>query len=260
MPISPLEEFAANGEKNTNGLMLASGFPRAIKPARQWFNWLFNSITKKTNELLTAYNAHVTQNQLEHNNLALLIAAEAQARSNADNSEATARDAAIDVVANRVEDLSVFKHIKLLYRDMSTSTTPRPPGAADNYTVHKVSAYLMPDSYVRQTVKFTTSSRDTLLPVYLPIGCHEIVSITGICRSSGGTNGDDDIALRIHNVVNDTPPNGFNYNATYIELRVDKVSDDQTNPYNGEVIVYLEVTTLTYLKPTSLNNYPITSP
>ncbi|MFJ0303325.1 hypothetical protein Q4386_17540 [Acinetobacter baumannii] len=47
-----LEEFSLNGPKNTDGLTLLSGFPSNQKPARQWFNWLFNSITKKINEII----------------------------------------------------------------------------------------------------------------------------------------------------------------------------------------------------------------
>ncbi|MGN9749231.1 hypothetical protein [Acinetobacter baumannii] len=47
-----LEEFSLNGPKNTDGLTLLSGFPLNQKPARQWFNWLFNSITKKINEII----------------------------------------------------------------------------------------------------------------------------------------------------------------------------------------------------------------
>lgn len=47
-----LEEFSLNGPKNTDGLILLSGFPSNKKPARQWFNWLFNSLTKKINEII----------------------------------------------------------------------------------------------------------------------------------------------------------------------------------------------------------------
>ncbi|HAV4658497.1 TPA: hypothetical protein JIT99_10285 [Acinetobacter baumannii] len=47
-----LEEFSLNGPKNTDGLTLLSGFPSNQKPARQWFNWLFNSLTKKINEII----------------------------------------------------------------------------------------------------------------------------------------------------------------------------------------------------------------
>ncbi|MGP4771854.1 hypothetical protein ACS125_15115 [Acinetobacter sp. PFS20] len=47
-----LEEFSRNGPKNTDGLTLLSGFPSNQKPARQWFNWLFNSLTKKINEII----------------------------------------------------------------------------------------------------------------------------------------------------------------------------------------------------------------
>ncbi|MEG8268938.1 hypothetical protein MKR64_11900 [Acinetobacter baumannii] len=49
-----LEEFSLNGPKNTDGLTLLSGFPSNQKPARQWFNWLFNSITKRLMKSLMA--------------------------------------------------------------------------------------------------------------------------------------------------------------------------------------------------------------
>lgn len=54
MAISKLVEFARDGDKSTSGLTLTAGFPRAAKPARQWFNYLFNQITTKVNELATA--------------------------------------------------------------------------------------------------------------------------------------------------------------------------------------------------------------
>ncbi len=44
--------------------------------------WVLDNFVK-----LTTYNAHVTQNQLEHNNLAALITAESQARAQADNQQ-----------------------------------------------------------------------------------------------------------------------------------------------------------------------------
>ncbi|MFK7406921.1 hypothetical protein [Acinetobacter baumannii] len=47
-----LEEFSLNGPKDTDGLTLLSGFPSNKKPARQWFNYLFNSLTKKINEII----------------------------------------------------------------------------------------------------------------------------------------------------------------------------------------------------------------
>lgn len=57
--INPLTVFASAGERNTDGLTQANGFPSAQKPARQWFNWLFHSVTTKINELVTAVNTIV---------------------------------------------------------------------------------------------------------------------------------------------------------------------------------------------------------
>ena len=192
---------------------------------------------------------------LEDDTYALSVATEAALES-----ERQVRASAVAVVAERVEDLSVFKHVRSIYRDMALASTPRPPSAADNYTVSSVSAQFFPDSYVRQTVKFRTSSRDTWLPVYLPIGCDVILSVSGMLQSGGSGTGDDDIALRIKSFFGLGQESFMNYRSTYVEIRVDRVSDDQTTPYTGDVTVYLEFATLTYLKPTSLNNYPVISP
>lgn len=55
--ITPLTVFSSAGERNTDGLTLANGFPASQKPKRQWFNWLLNSLTAKVNELVAAVNA-----------------------------------------------------------------------------------------------------------------------------------------------------------------------------------------------------------
>ncbi|WP_262445810.1 hypothetical protein [Acinetobacter junii] len=52
MAVEKLPEFAKDGQKNVDGLTETDGFPVNLKPARQWFNWLFNSITNKINELI----------------------------------------------------------------------------------------------------------------------------------------------------------------------------------------------------------------
>jgi hypothetical protein len=56
MTINKLDDFAENGDKNLTGIDVQQGFVQADKPARQWFNYIFNSITKKVNELVTAIN------------------------------------------------------------------------------------------------------------------------------------------------------------------------------------------------------------
>lgn len=52
MAIEKLLEFAKDGQKNTDDLNLTDGFSVSKKPARQWFNWLFNSLTLKINEII----------------------------------------------------------------------------------------------------------------------------------------------------------------------------------------------------------------
>lgn len=54
MAIEKLSEFAKDGQKNTDDLNLTDGFHVSKKPARQWFNWLFNSLTSKVNEIIDA--------------------------------------------------------------------------------------------------------------------------------------------------------------------------------------------------------------
>lgn len=55
MTIEKLKEFAKNTDSsgsNTEGLDIESGFPSRLQPARQWFNWLFNKVTSKINEII----------------------------------------------------------------------------------------------------------------------------------------------------------------------------------------------------------------
>lgn len=54
MAIEKLTEFAKTGQKNTDDLNLEIGFVVNRKPARQWFNWLFNTLTLKINEIINA--------------------------------------------------------------------------------------------------------------------------------------------------------------------------------------------------------------
>lgn len=53
-------EFAKDGERSIVGLDENLGFPRDEKPARQWFNSLFNKATVKTNEIIDAIDGIIT--------------------------------------------------------------------------------------------------------------------------------------------------------------------------------------------------------
>lgn len=55
MSIDKIIEFAGiapESDKNTTDLDLSRGFPSRLHPARQWFNYLFNTVTKKINEII----------------------------------------------------------------------------------------------------------------------------------------------------------------------------------------------------------------
>lgn len=52
MSIQKLIVFSENGDKNTDNLNQTNGFPASLKPARQWFNFLFNALTSKINEVI----------------------------------------------------------------------------------------------------------------------------------------------------------------------------------------------------------------
>lgn len=60
MTIEKLIVFAETGDKNTDELDLNRGFPSRLMPARQWFNWIFNSLTIKTNEIIEFVNKSKT--------------------------------------------------------------------------------------------------------------------------------------------------------------------------------------------------------
>lgn len=50
--IDKLIEFAKDGQKSIQGLALELGFPRDEKPARAWFNYLFNKSFGTINQLI----------------------------------------------------------------------------------------------------------------------------------------------------------------------------------------------------------------
>lgn len=71
MTIEKLTEFAKLADdksSNTEGLVLEKGFPSSLQPARQWFNWLLNSLTKKINEMIDELDdtSNAFQQQLDN--------------------------------------------------------------------------------------------------------------------------------------------------------------------------------------------------
>lgn len=71
MAIDKLTEFSSSNpttNNNTVGLTLADGFPKSIQPARQWFNWLFNSLTAKINEIIDE-SASINTDKVSHSDV-----------------------------------------------------------------------------------------------------------------------------------------------------------------------------------------------
>lgn len=62
MAIEKLPEFSKNGQKNTDKLVLEDGFPVNLKPARQWFNFLFNQLSLSINQI-------IDENYIQHSEI-----------------------------------------------------------------------------------------------------------------------------------------------------------------------------------------------
>ncbi len=62
MAVNKLPEFAKNGQKNTDNLNQEDGFPVNLKPARQWFNYLFNTLALSVNQI-------VDEDYIRHNEI-----------------------------------------------------------------------------------------------------------------------------------------------------------------------------------------------
>jgi len=62
MAVEKLPEFAKDGQKNTENLNQEEGFPVNLKPARQWFNFLFNKLSLSINQI-------IDEDYIRHNEL-----------------------------------------------------------------------------------------------------------------------------------------------------------------------------------------------
>ncbi|MDR0238152.1 tail fiber protein [Acinetobacter sp.] len=62
MAVEKLPEFAKDGQKNTENLNQEEGFPVNLKPARQWFNFLFNKLSLTINQI-------IDEDYIRHNEL-----------------------------------------------------------------------------------------------------------------------------------------------------------------------------------------------
>lgn len=59
MSINKIIEFAKTGDRNITDLDLERGFPSKLKPARQWWNYLFNLYALKINEIIAFLGASI---------------------------------------------------------------------------------------------------------------------------------------------------------------------------------------------------------
>lgn len=77
MDINEIVVFAKDGERSETGLTKTDGFPRYEKPARQWFNSLFYSMTSKINELIVETNKLINKQDYGVGDLYLTVKAHA---------------------------------------------------------------------------------------------------------------------------------------------------------------------------------------
>ena len=73
MTITKLDEFSQNGEKSSTGLNLINGFPAQQRPQRRWFNWLFNTLASKINEIIDAVNLPLNPATINQSGIVSLV-------------------------------------------------------------------------------------------------------------------------------------------------------------------------------------------
>ena len=73
MTITKIDEFAQNGEKSSTGLNLINGFPAQQRPQRRWFNWLFNTLASKINEIIDAVNLPLNPATINQSGIVSLV-------------------------------------------------------------------------------------------------------------------------------------------------------------------------------------------
>lgn len=158
------------------------------------------------------------------------------------------------------------KDFRLLYRTLTPETTVNPRIYTDDpqnwqikHTVENMSAHIMPNGVIKQTLKVRTVYADYNAQVYLPIGMSNILSVSAQYQGQKeNPNGEDDTTIRLLDIYNEIVPleDGLQECRTVINFRFDYVSPN--TPGQRERFAYLEVTGFgasnTDLE--NLNSYP----
>ncbi len=158
------------------------------------------------------------------------------------------------------------KDFRLLYKTLTPETTVNPKIYIDDpqnwqikHTVENMSAHIMPNGVVKQTLKVRTVYADYNAQVYLPIGMSNILTVSAQYQGQKeNPNSEDDTTIRLLDIYNEIVPlaDGLQECKTVINFRFDYVSPN--TPGQRERFAYIEVTGFgasnTDLE--NLNNYP----
>ncbi|MBT8175045.1 phage tail protein [Acinetobacter baumannii] len=151
------------------------------------------------------------------------------------------RNARIKSDQNHVDALNphpqyvMRKDFRLLYRTLTPETTVNPRIYTDDpqnwqikHTVENISAHIMPNGVIEQTIKVRTIYGDYNAQVYLPIGLSNILNISALYQGQReNPNAEDDSAIRLLDVYDETIQleNGLQECRTVVNFRFDYVSE-----------------------------------
>lgn len=158
------------------------------------------------------------------------------------------------------------KDFRLLYKALTPQTTVHPRIYTDNpqhwqvkHTVENISAHIMPNSVIEQTLKVRTVYGDYNAQVYLPIGLSNILNVSAVYQSQRENNdAEDDSAIRLLDMYDEIVPlaDGLQERRTVINFRFDHVSGNTAG--QRERFAYLKVSGFgaSNTDLTDLNSYP----
>ncbi|ALJ87487.1 tail protein [Acinetobacter baumannii] len=126
------------------------------------------------------------------------------------------------------------KDFRLLYRTLTPETTINPKIYADDpqnwqvkHTVENISAHIMPNGVIEQTIKVRTVYGDYNAQVYLPIGLSNILNVSALYQGQReNQDAEDDSAIRLLDIYDETVQleNGLQECKTVVNFRFDYVS------------------------------------